>query len=91
VRYKYSRDWLRRRYGELSACLPDGWPAVMDDSNRFKVAKALGLWSAFTPETHQELADRAMAALRAMPPPPGWRPLGHDDELLRTLLPDDEV
>ncbi|WP_002623879.1 hypothetical protein [Cystobacter fuscus] len=25
------------------------------------------------------------------PPPPGWRPLGPDDELLRTLLPDEGV
>ncbi|MFE8598844.1 hypothetical protein [Archangium violaceum] len=24
-------------------------------------------------------------------PPPGWRPLGPDDELLLTLLPDEEV
>jgi hypothetical protein len=76
---------------ELSASLPDGWPAVMDDANRFKVAKALGLWSSFTPVTHQERADQVMAALRATPPPPGWRPLGPDDELLRTLLPDEEA
>lgn len=76
---------------ELSACLPDGWPAMMDDANRFKVAKALGLWSAFTPETQQERADQVMAALRTHPPPPGWRPLGPDDELLRTLLPDEEA
>jgi hypothetical protein len=76
---------------ELSAVLPDGWPTVMDDSSRFKVAKALGLWSAFTPETHQERADQVMAALRATPPPPGWRPLGPDDELLLTLLPDEQV
>ena len=34
---------------ELSESLPDGWPAVMDDANRFKVAKALGAWSAYTP------------------------------------------
>ncbi len=76
---------------ELSACLPDGWPSVMDDATRFKVAKALGLWSAFTPETHQERADQVMTALRTNPPPPGWRPLGPDDELLRTLLPDEEA
>lgn len=76
---------------ELSACLPDGWPSVMDDATRFKVAKALGLWSAFTPETHQERADQVRTALRANPPPPGWRPLGPDDELLRTLLPDEEA
>jgi hypothetical protein len=76
---------------ELAECLPTGWPAIMDDATRFKVAKALGLWSAFTPETHLERAERAMAALRANPPPPGWRPLGPDDELLRTLLPDEEV
>jgi hypothetical protein len=29
--------------------------------------------------------------LPATPPPPGWRPLGPDDELLGTLLPDEEV
>ncbi len=76
---------------ELWACLPNGWPAVLDDENRFKVAKALGLWSGFTPETHLERIDQAMAALRANPPPAGWRPLGPDDEFLRTLLPDEEA
>jgi len=63
----------------------------MDDANRFKVAKALGSWSAYTPETPQARAEQVRAALRATPPPPGWRPLGPDDELLRTLLPDEEV
>jgi len=76
---------------ELSESLPNGWPAVMDDANRFKVAKALGAWSAYTPETHEERVKQARAALRAAPPPPGWRPLSPDDELLRTLLPDEEV
>jgi hypothetical protein len=76
---------------ELYECLPDGWPAVMDDANRFKVAKAFGFWFGFTPETHKERVEQVMAALRAAPPPPGWRPLGPDDELLRTLLPDEEV
>jgi hypothetical protein len=82
------RDVLVR---ELSECLPEGWPAVLDDANRFKIAKALGCWSAYTPETHQERADQVGDALLATPPPPGWRPLGPDDELLRTLLPDEEV
>jgi hypothetical protein len=76
---------------ELYECLPDGWPTVMDDTNRFKVAKALGSWSAYTPETHEERVDQVSDALLASPPPPGWRPLGPDDELLRTLLPDEEV
>ncbi len=76
---------------ELSESLPGGWPAVLDDANRFKVAKTLGLWSSFTPETHKEHVDRVGDALLANPPPPGWRPLGPDDELLRTLLPDEEV
>lgn len=74
---------------ELSACLPHGWPAVMDDSTRFKMARALGWWSTFTPKTHQERADQVLAALHASPPPLGWRPVGPDDELLRTLMPDD--
>jgi hypothetical protein len=73
---------------ELSQTIPDGWPAVLDDANRFKVAEALGSWFAFTPETHQERVDQAGDALLATPPPPGWRPLGPDDELLLTLLPD---
>jgi hypothetical protein len=76
---------------ELSNGLPNGWPAVMDDANRFKVAKALGSWFGFTPESHEERAEQVMAALRTSPPPPGWRPLGPDDELLRTLLPDETV
>ncbi|MGZ3461262.1 MAG: NUDIX hydrolase [Archangium sp.] len=76
---------------ELAEGLPDGWPAVMDDANRFKVARTLGLWSAYTPETHEKRVEQARAALRAAPPPPGWRPLGPDDKLLLTLLPDKEV
>jgi hypothetical protein len=63
----------------------------MDDANRFKVAEALGSWSAYTPETHEKRVEQARAALRATPPPPSWRPLGPDDELLLTLLPDEEV
>ncbi|WP_257455635.1 NUDIX hydrolase [Archangium lipolyticum] len=82
------RDVLVR---ELAESLPEGWPAVMDNANRFKVAEALGSWFAYTPETHRERADQVMAALRATPPPPGWRPLGPDDELLLTLLPDEEA
>ncbi|WNG14408.1 NUDIX hydrolase [Cystobacter fuscus] len=85
---RFVRDVLVR---ELSECLPDGWPAVLDDANRFKVAKALGSWFADTPETHRDRADKASDALLATPPPPGWRPLGPDDELLRTLLPDQEA
>ena len=76
---------------ELSQHLPDGWPSVMDDTSRFKVAKALGFWSSYTPETHEKRVEQAGDALLATPPPPGWRPLSADDELLRTLLPDEEV
>jgi hypothetical protein len=85
---RFVRDVLVR---ELSESLPDGWPAVMDDANRFAVAKALGSWSAYIPEAYQERADQVMAALRATPPPPGWRLLSPDDELLRTLLPDEQA
>lgn len=85
---RFVRDVLVRL---LAQSLPEGWPAVMDDANRFKVAKALGSWSAYTPETHQARAERVRASLRETPPPPGWRPLGPDDELLRELLPDEEV
>jgi hypothetical protein len=76
---------------ELSEALPDGWPPVLDDATRFAVAKALSSWIAFTPEAHQTRARQVAAALLATPPPPGWRPLGPDDELLRTLLPDEEA
>ncbi|RKG90614.1 NUDIX hydrolase [Corallococcus sp. CA053C] len=76
---------------ELAECLPSGWPSVLDDANRFKVAKALGLWTGFTPETHKERVRRAGDALLADPPPAGWRPLSPDDELLHTLLPDEEA
>jgi hypothetical protein len=82
------RDVLVR---QLSQSFPDGWPAVLDDTHRFKVAEALGLWSAFTPEEYEKRVDQAGDALLSSPPPPGWRPLGPDDELLRTLLPDEEV
>ncbi|MFE8596143.1 NUDIX hydrolase [Archangium violaceum] len=85
---RFERDVLVR---QLSQSLPEGWPAVLDDANRFKVAKALARWIGYTPEAHQERVRQARAALRASPPPPGWRPLGPDDEFLRTLLPDEEV
>ncbi|RKH68386.1 NUDIX hydrolase [Corallococcus aberystwythensis] len=85
---RFVRDVLVRH---LAESLPDGWPAKMDRSNRFLVAKAIAFWSTDTPDTHQERIDRARAALRANPPPPGWRPLGPDDELLLTLLPDEEA
>jgi hypothetical protein len=76
---------------ELSERLPIGWPAVLDDANRLKVAVALARWSTYTPETHEERVKKVGDALLATPPPPGWRPPGPDDELLLTLLPDEEV
>jgi hypothetical protein len=82
------RDVLVR---ELSEDFSGGWPSVMDDETRMDVAIALGRWSAYAPETHEERVRRAGDALLATPPPPGWRPLGPDDELLRTLLPDEEA
>ncbi|NRD44166.1 NUDIX hydrolase [Corallococcus sp. AB004] len=85
---RFVRDALARL---LSQSLPNGWPAVVDDATRFQIAKALGSWSAYIPDAYQERADQVMASLRVTPPPPGWRPLGPDDELLLTLLPDNEA
>jgi hypothetical protein len=85
---RFVRDIFARLW---SQSVPDGWPTVLDDANRFKVAEALGRWFAYTTETHKERVDRASDALFVTPPPPGWRPLGPDDELLLTLLPDEEV
>ncbi|MFY0582663.1 NUDIX hydrolase [Cystobacter fuscus] len=85
---RFVRDVFARLWTQS---VPDGWPTMLDDANRFKVAKALGSWIAYTPETHEERARRAGDALLATPPPPGWRPLGPDDELLLTLLPDEEA
>jgi hypothetical protein len=85
---RFVRDVFTRLWSES---VPEGWPAVMDDANRFKVAEALGCWFAYTPETHKERVDQAGDTLLATPPPPGWRPLGPDDELLLTLLPDEET
>ncbi|WP_043432885.1 hypothetical protein [Cystobacter fuscus] len=76
---------------ELAEELPNGWPTVLDDANRLKVAMALGTWFAYTPETHKERVDKAGDSLLATPPPPGWLPRGPDDELLLTLLPDETV
>ena len=84
---RFVRDVLVRL---LTQSLPGGWPAVMDDEARFAIAEALGSWIAYTPEPHMERARQVRTALLATPPPPGWRPLGPDDELLRTLLPDEE-
>ncbi|OJT25866.1 NUDIX hydrolase [Archangium sp. Cb G35] len=85
---RFVRDVFARLW---SQSVPEGWPAVLDDANRFKVAEALGSWFAYTPETHKERVDQASDALFATPPPPGWRPLGPDDELLLSLLPDEEA
>jgi len=85
---RFVRDVFTRLWSES---VPDGWPTVMDDDNRFKVAEALGSWIAYTPETHKNRARKVSDALLATPPPPGWLPHGPDDELLLTLLPDEEV
>ncbi|ATB38232.1 hypothetical protein CYFUS_003665 [Cystobacter fuscus] len=85
---RFVRDVFTRLWTQS---VPDGWPTTLDDANRFKVAKALGSWIAYTPESHEERARRAGDVLLATPPPPGWRPLGPDDELLRSLLPDEVV
>lgn len=82
------RDVLVR---ELSEDFQDGWPAVLDSDARMEVAIALGRWTAYAPESHKERVRQAGNALLASPPPAGWRPLGPDDELLRTLLPDEEA
>jgi hypothetical protein len=82
------RDVLVR---ELAERFPNGWPGALDDVSRGEVALGLGTWFAYTPETHKERVDRAGDALLAHPPPAGWQPLGPDDELLRTLLPDEEA
>jgi hypothetical protein len=85
---RFVRDVLVR---ELAESLPNGWPTALDDTNRVEVAMALGSWTAYTPETHKERVRRVGDALLATPPPPGWRPLGPDDERLLTLLPDEEA
>nr|WP_239578755.1 NUDIX hydrolase [Archangium primigenium] len=76
---------------ELSQHLPLGWPPVLDGETRFDVAHALARWGTYTPDTHQERVSRVGDALMNTPPPPGWRPLGPDDPLLLTLLPDEET
>jgi hypothetical protein len=70
---------------------PDGSPAVLDDANRFEVAQTLSFWIGYSPITHQERVEQAARALMASPPTAGGRPSGPDDELLRTLIPDDEA
>ncbi|WP_375759197.1 NUDIX hydrolase [Corallococcus exercitus] len=85
---RFVRDVLVRHLAEI---LPDGWPAKMDRSNRFLVAQAIAFWATDTPETHAARVEQAGDALVDMPVPPGWRPLGPDDELLLTLLPDEEA
>ncbi|WP_338268050.1 hypothetical protein [Corallococcus caeni] len=42
-------------------------------------------------EQHKRVTRFVRDVLLASPPPPGWRPLGPDDEVLRTLLPDEEA
>ncbi|NRD52306.1 NUDIX hydrolase [Corallococcus sp. AB018] len=76
---------------ELAGDFPEGWPVITDEATRFQVIKLLARLGAFTPETHEARVSRAGDSLLASPPPPGWRPLGPDDELLLTLLPDNEA
>ena len=83
---RFVRDVLARY---LSEYLPAGWPAVMDDKARLAVAKALSGWIVDIPEALQERAEEASQALLASPLPPGWRPLGPDDERLQALFPDE--
>jgi hypothetical protein len=85
---RFVRDVFVR---QLSESIPGGWPAAMDRDSRFAVATALGCWYADTPETHKERVNQVGDALFANPPPAGWRPLSPDDELLRSLLPDEEA
>ncbi|MET0405153.1 MAG: NUDIX hydrolase [Cystobacter sp.] len=85
---RFVRDVFTRLW---SQSVPDGWPTVLDDAHRFKVGEAVGSWIAYTPETHKARARQLRTALLASPPPTGWRPLGPDDELLLTLLPDEEA
>ncbi len=84
---RFVRDVLVR---ELSESLLNGWPAMLDDASRGEVAMALGTWTAYTPETHKERVRQASNTLLTNPPA-RWRPLGSDDERLRTLLPDEEA
>lgn len=76
---------------ELAESFPNGWPAVFDDEARLEAAMTLASWTGFTPETHKERSRQVTKELLAAPPPPGWRPLGPDDELLRMLLPDEQA
>ncbi|WP_082207088.1 NUDIX hydrolase [Corallococcus macrosporus] len=85
---RFVRDVFVR---ELADGFPDGWPDVVDEETRFDIAHVLARWTNYTPESHKDEVQRARGALRESPPPPGWRPLGPDDALLRTLLPDDEA
>ncbi|AGC49108.1 hypothetical protein MYSTI_07836 [Myxococcus stipitatus DSM 14675] len=85
---RFVRDVLVREVGDG---LPNGWPPVLDDASRFEVAMVLGRWSGYIPGTHEARVRQASDSLLAKPPPAGWRPLGPDDELLRTLLPDEEA
>ncbi|MBN8467877.1 NUDIX hydrolase [Corallococcus exiguus] len=85
---RFVRDVFVRHF---AYSLPRGWPSEMDDQSRFQLAKALAYWSTDAPDTYEQRVERAIRALRANPPPPGWRPLGPDDELLLTLLPDEEA
>lgn len=85
---RFERDVFVRMFNQS---LPTGWPAILDDTGRFAVAKALSSWIGYTPEIHQDRARQIMMALLANPPPAGWRPVNPDDKLLRTLIPDEEV
>ncbi|WP_342378132.1 NUDIX hydrolase [Myxococcus stipitatus] len=85
---RFVRDVFVR---ELSDGFPDGWPPVVDEANLFDVAHMLARWTNYTPDSHKERVERVRVVLRESPPPPGWRPLGPDDELLRILLPDEEA
>lgn len=45
-----------------------GGPMVLDDTSRFAVAKAIGPWIAYTPETHKERAREVRTSLLVNPP-----------------------
>ena len=90
-RHNQVAHFVRDQFVRLCAqWLPEGWPAVMA-ANHDKIGEVYGRWSLYTPKTHKVRVIKAKYALHEAPPPPGWRPLGPDDELLLTLLPDEKV
>lgn len=78
---EHARDLLARR---LLQFLPDGWNTGAQST--YQGASAFASWFSMLGDEFEAKAKAAWDALVSMQPSPGWRPIGADDPILRTIF-----